>query len=89
MDIAIQLDERSMGAIARVSIMRQYSRLHPLKLDAGEITMPLPEEVHRRLAARAVTDLDVAILLEAFTKETVSEHPVDRQVVEDKETRNF
>jgi hypothetical protein len=37
--------------------------------------MPLPEEVHRRLAARAVTDLDVASLLEQFTKsdETVSE----------------
>jgi hypothetical protein len=41
--------------------------------------MPLPEEVHRRLAARAVTDLDVASLLAMFTKpdENVSEPPLD------------
>jgi hypothetical protein len=41
--------------------------------------MPLPEEVHRRLAARAVTDPDVASLLATFTKpnETVSEPPKD------------
>jgi len=30
--------------------------------------MPLPEEVHRRLAARAVTDPDVASLLAIVTK---------------------
>ena len=49
--------------------------------------MPLPEEVHRRLAARAVTDLDVACLLATFTKpdETVSEPPRD-QVIGDPET---
>ena len=49
--------------------------------------MPLPEEVHRRLAARAVTDLDVASLLAMFTKpnETVSEPALD-QVMEDAET---
>ena len=49
--------------------------------------MPLPEEVHRRLSSRAVTDLDVASLLEQFTKsdETVSEPPLDR-VIEDAET---
>jgi hypothetical protein len=49
--------------------------------------MPLPEEVHRRLAARAVTDPDVASLLAIFTKpdETVSEPPLD-QVIEDAET---
>ena len=48
--------------------------------------MPLPEEVHRRLAARAVTDPDVASLA-IFTKpdETASEHPLD-QVIEDAET---
>jgi hypothetical protein len=46
--------------------------------------MPLPEEVHRRLTARAVTDPDVASLLATFTKpdETVSEPPLD-QVTED------
>jgi hypothetical protein len=46
----------------------------------------LPEEVHRRLAARAVTDLDVASLLAIFTKsnETVSEPPLD-QAIEDAE----
>ena len=49
--------------------------------------MPLPEEVHLRLAARAVTDPDVASLLAIFTKtnETVSEPPPD-QVIEDAET---
>jgi hypothetical protein len=49
--------------------------------------MPLPEEVHRRLAARAVTDPDVASLLAIFTKrdETVSEPPLDR-VIEDAKT---
>ena len=49
--------------------------------------MPLPEEVHRRLAARAVTDLDVASLLAMFTKsnETVSEPLLD-QVIGDAET---
>ena len=46
--------------------------------------MHLPEEVHRRLAARAVTDLDIASLLAISTKsdETVSEPPLD-QVIED------
>jgi hypothetical protein len=46
----------------------------------------LPEEVHRRLAARAVTDLDVASLLAIFTNsdETVSEPPQD-QVIKDAE----
>ena len=46
--------------------------------------MPLPEEVHRRLAARAVTDPDVASLLAIFTKpdEAASEHRLD-QVIED------
>jgi hypothetical protein len=49
-------------------------------------TMPLPEEVHLRLAARAVTDPDVASLLAMFTKpdETVSEPPLD-QVIGDAE----
>jgi hypothetical protein len=49
--------------------------------------MPLSEEVHRRLAARAVTDLDVASLLALFTKsdEAVSEPLLDR-VIEDAET---
>ena len=49
--------------------------------------MSLPEEVHRRLAARAVTDPDVASLLAIFAKpdETVSEHPLD-QVIEVAET---
>jgi hypothetical protein len=48
--------------------------------------MPLPEEVHRRLSARAVTDPDVASLLAIFTKpdETASE-PLD-QMIEDAET---
>ena len=49
--------------------------------------MPLSEEVPRRLAARAVTDLDVASLLALFTKsdEAVSEPLLDR-VIEDAET---
>jgi hypothetical protein len=49
--------------------------------------MPLPEDVHRRLAARAVTDPDVASLLAIFTRpaETVSEPLLD-QVIEDAET---
>jgi hypothetical protein len=49
--------------------------------------MPLPEEVHRRLAARAVTDPDVASLMALFTKpdEAVSEPPLDR-VIKDAET---
>ena len=48
--------------------------------------MPLPEEVPLRLAARAVTDPDVASLLAMFTKpdETVSEPPLD-QVIGDAE----
>lgn len=59
----------------------------PPKLGAGDKTMPLPEEVHLRLAARAVTDPDVASLLAIFTKpaETASEPPLDR-VIEDAET---
>jgi hypothetical protein len=46
--------------------------------------MPLPEEVYRRLTARAVTDPDVASLLAQFTKpdEAVSEPLLD-QVIED------
>jgi hypothetical protein len=49
--------------------------------------MPLSAEVHRRLAARAVTDLDVASLLALFTKpdEAVSE-PLRDRVIEDAET---
>jgi len=49
--------------------------------------MPLPEEVHRRLSARAVTDLDVASLLALVTKpdEAMSEPRLD-QVFEDAET---
>ena len=49
--------------------------------------MPLPEDVHLRLAARAATDPDVASLLALFSKpnETMSEPPLDR-VIEDAET---
>jgi hypothetical protein len=49
--------------------------------------MPLPEEVHHRFAARAVTDPDIASLLAIFTKpdETPGEHPLD-QVIDDAET---
>jgi hypothetical protein len=59
----------------------------PPKLGAGDKTMPLPEDVHLRLAARAVTDPDVASLLALFSKpnETMSEPPLDR-VIEDAET---
>jgi hypothetical protein len=44
--------------------------------------MALPEEVHRRLTARAVTDPDVASLLAMFTKpnENVSEPPLDQGI---------
>jgi hypothetical protein len=44
--------------------------------------MPLPEEVHLRLAARAVTDPDVASLLALFSKpnETVSEPRLDQEI---------
>jgi hypothetical protein len=54
---------------------------------AGDKTMPLPEEVHRRLAGRAVTDLDFASLLALITKpdEAMSEPLLD-QVIEDAET---
>jgi hypothetical protein len=46
--------------------------------------MPLTDEVHRRLVARAVTDPDVASLLATYKKpdESVSEPPLD-QVIED------
>jgi hypothetical protein len=49
--------------------------------------MPLSEEVHRRLSARAVTDPDVASLLSLVTKpdEAVSEPRLD-QVIENAET---
>jgi hypothetical protein len=44
--------------------------------------MPLSEEVHRRLSARAVTDPDVANLLALYTKsdEAVSELPLDQAI---------
>ena len=59
----------------------------PPKLGAGDKTMPLSEDVHRRLSARAVTDLDVASMLALFTKpdEPPSEPPLN-QVTEDAET---
>jgi len=46
--------------------------------------MTLPEEVHRRLAARAVTDPDVASLLAIITKpdRAVSEPPKDYTIEE-------
>ena len=49
--------------------------------------MSLPEEVHRRLAARAVTDPDVASLMALFTEpdDAVSEPLLD-QVIGDAET---
>ena len=49
--------------------------------------MLLPEEVRLRLAARAVTDPDVASLLAIFTKsdETASKPPLD-QVIDDAKT---
>jgi hypothetical protein len=52
--------------------------------------MPLPEEVHRRLTARAVTDPDVASLMALFTKtdEAASEPLLDR-VIEDAESPNL
>jgi hypothetical protein len=59
----------------------------PPKLGAGDKTMPLPEEVHLRLAARAVTDPDVASLMALFTTsdEAVREPLLD-QVIGDAET---
>ena len=67
--------------------MKQFSKLGTLKLRVGDKTMPLPEEVHRRLAARAATDPDVASLLAMFTTsdETVSEPALD-QVIGNAET---
>jgi hypothetical protein len=67
--------------------MKQSPDSLPPKLGAGDKTMPLSEEVHRRLAARAATDLDVASLLALFPKpdETVGETPLD-QVIGDAET---
>jgi hypothetical protein len=52
--------------------------------------MPLPQEVHRRLQARAATDLDLASLLAIFTKpdETVGEPPPD-QPTQDAGTPKF
>jgi hypothetical protein len=48
--------------------------------------MPLSEEVHRRLSARAVTDLDVASLLALVTEpdDAMSKPRLD-QVIEDPE----
>ncbi|MGA2415973.1 MAG: hypothetical protein ABSF59_16080 [Candidatus Sulfotelmatobacter sp.] len=48
---------------------------------------PFPQELHGRLAARAVTAPDVASMMALFTKldEAVSERPLDR-VIEDDET---
>ena len=56
----------------------------PFKVGARDKTMPLPQEVRRRLQARAVTDLDLASLLAIVAKsdEAVSEPPVD-QVIQD------
>jgi hypothetical protein len=67
--------------------MKQFSDSVPPKLGAGDKTMPLSEEVHRRLSARAATDLDVASMLSLFTKpdEAASEPPLN-QVSEDSET---
>ena len=49
--------------------------------------MPLPEDVHRRLSARAVTDLDVASLLALVTKPDESMgDPRQDQVIEAAET---
>jgi hypothetical protein len=44
--------------------------------------MRLPEDVHRRLVARAVTDPDLASLLAIFTKpaEAVSEASIDEGI---------
>jgi hypothetical protein len=72
---------------SRVSIMEQSADSMPPKLDEGYKTMPLPEEVQRRLSARAVTDPDLASLLAIFTKpdETVSEIRLD-QVTGDAKT---
>ncbi|HTA24192.1 MAG TPA: hypothetical protein VK763_11705 [Terriglobales bacterium] len=44
--------------------------------------MPLPQEVHRRLQARAVTDPDLASLLAMVKKpnETVGEPPLDEVI---------
>ena len=66
--------------------MKQSRDSVPPRLGAGDKTMPLPEDVHRRLSARAVTDPDIACLLAIFTKpdETVSESPLD-QVIGDAE----
>ena len=49
--------------------------------------MPLPEEVHRRLAARAVTDPDVASLLAIVTKpeENVGEPATEQMTGENEE----
>ena len=59
----------------------------PPKLSVGDKIMPLPEEVHRRLSARAVTDPDVASLLALFTKpdESASEPRLEPEI-EDAET---
>jgi hypothetical protein len=67
--------------------MKQSPDSIPSKLGAGGRTMPLPEDVHRRLVARAVTDPDLASLLAMFTKpaETVSE-PID-DAIKDAENR--
>jgi hypothetical protein len=52
--------------------------------------MPLPEEVHRRLSARAVTDPDVASLLALFTKsDEAASEPRLEQGNEDAETPNL
>ena len=59
----------------------------PPKLGAGDKTMTLSEEVHRRLSARAVTDPDVASLLSLVTKpDEAKSGPRLDQVIEDAET---
>jgi hypothetical protein len=51
--------------------------------------MPLPEEVHQRLQARAATDLDLASLLAIVKKpnETVGEPPLD-ELIQDAKAPN-
>ena len=67
--------------------MKQFSDSLPPKLDAEDRIMSLPEEVHRRLAARAVTDPDVASLMALFTKpDEAASDPLLDQVIGNAET---
>lgn len=69
--------------------MEQFSCSASPRLVGGDKAMPLPEDVRRRLAVRAVTDPDVASLMALVTKpDEAASEPLLDQAIEDVETTN-